>query len=98
MNISLPPKLERWIRRKIKEGKYQTASEAVRDAVRQLVEREKELEQLRIEIDKGLKDIERGRVMILDMKQIKAEGRKRLAERKRRDARHKKRNNVTELR
>src|SRR5271165_3821606 len=98
MNVSLTRKLERWIDSRVKEGKYQTASQAVRDAVRQLVEREEELERLRREIDKGLKDIDRGRVRTLDMKQIKAEGRKRLAERKRRDARHKKRNNVTELR
>src|SRR5271166_5535418 len=98
MNVSLTRKLERWIASEVKEGKYQTASEVICDAVRQLVEREEALKRLRIEIDKGLKDIERGRVMTFDMKQIKAEGRKRLAERKRRDARHKKRNNVTELR
>jgi len=90
MNVSLTRKLERWIDSRVKEGKYQTASQAVRDAVRQLVEREEELERLRREIDKGLKDIDRGRVRTLDMKQIKAEGRKRLAERKRREAPHKK--------
>jgi len=94
MNVSLTRKLERWIGSKVKEGKYQTASEVVRDAVRQLAEREErrklELGRLRREIDKGLKDIERGRVISLDMKQIKAEGRKRLAGRKRRAARHRK--------
>lgn len=85
------PRTRKLICSKAKEGKCQTASEVVGDAVRQLAEREEELERLRKEIDKGLKDIELGRVMTLDFKQIKAEGRKRLAERKRRDARQKKR-------
>ena len=81
MNVSLTRKLERWIEREVREGKYQTASEVVCDAVRQLVQREEELERLRTEIDKGLKDIELGRVTTLDTKQIKAEGRKRLFKR-----------------
>ena len=86
MNVSLTRKLERWIGSKVKEGKYQTASEVVRDAVRQLAEREErrklELERLRRDIDAGLEDIRKGRVAPLDMKQIKAEARKELAARK----------------
>ncbi len=86
MNVSLTRKLERWIGSKVKEGKYQTASEVVRDAVRQLAEREErrklELERLRREIDVGLEDIRKGRVAPLDMKQVKAEARKELAARK----------------
>jgi len=83
MNVSLTPKLERWISGKVKEGKYQTASEVVRDAVRQLAEREErrnlELERLRREINIGLEDIRNGRVAPLDMKQIKAEARQELS-------------------
>ena len=88
MNVSLTRKLERWLTSKVKAGNYQTASEGVCDAVRQLAEREEKLEWLRREIDKGLKDIECGRVTTLDFKQIKAEGRKRLVERKRRARTH----------
>ena len=83
MNVSLTPKLDRWISNKVKEGKYQTASEVVREALRLLAEREErrklELDRLRREIDIGLQAIRRRNVSALDMKQIKAEVRKELA-------------------
>src|SRR5271165_6151041 len=86
MNVSLTPRLERWISSKVKEGKYQTASEVVREAVRQLAEREQRrklaLERLRREIDVGLRQIERGEATPLDIKQIKAEARRERAARR----------------
>jgi antitoxin ParD1/3/4 len=86
MNVSLTPKLERWIGKKVKEGKYQTASEVVREALRELAEREQrrelELARLRMRIDLGMEDIRDGRVTLLDVKQIKAEARRELATRK----------------
>jgi len=86
MNVSLTRKLERWIGSKVKEGKYQTASEVVRDAVRQLAEREErrklELQHLRREINIGLKQLDQGEVGTFDFETIKAEGRKRLAARR----------------
>jgi putative addiction module CopG family antidote len=36
MNISLPPKMARFIRGKVKAGEYTNASEVVRDAVRHM--------------------------------------------------------------
>ncbi len=86
MNVSLTPKLERWISSKVKEGKYQTASEVVREAVRQLADREQRrklaLQRLRREIDIGLEDIRKGRTGPLDIQQIKAEARRELASRR----------------
>ncbi len=86
MNVSLTSKLERWIANKVTEGKYQTASEVVREAVRQLADREErrelELARLRRQVDVGLEDIRKGRLTALDMKQIKAEARSELAARK----------------
>jgi antitoxin ParD1/3/4 len=86
MNVSLTSKLECWIANKVAEGKYQTASEVVREAVRQLADREDrrelELARLRRQVDVGLEDIRKGRVTALDMKQIKPEARKKLAARK----------------
>ena len=38
MNISLPPKMARFIRGKVKAGEYTNASEVVRDAVRHMQE------------------------------------------------------------
>lgn len=40
MNISLPPKMARFIRAKVKGGQYTNASEVVRDAVRHMQEAE----------------------------------------------------------
>jgi len=40
MNISLPPKMARFIRGKVKAGDYTNASEVVRDAVRHMQELE----------------------------------------------------------
>ena len=40
MNISLPPKMARFIRSKVKDGQYTNASEVVRDAVRHMQETE----------------------------------------------------------
>jgi len=40
MNISLPPKMARFIRGKVKAGNYTNASEVVRDAVRHMQEME----------------------------------------------------------
>ena len=40
MNISLPPRMARFIRGKVKAGEYTNASEVVRDAVRHMQEAE----------------------------------------------------------
>ncbi len=40
MNVSLPPKMAKFIRSKVKAGQYTNASEVVRDAVRHMQEAE----------------------------------------------------------
>ncbi|MBX7134200.1 MAG: type II toxin-antitoxin system ParD family antitoxin [Fimbriimonadaceae bacterium] len=40
MNVSLPPKMAKFIRGKVKAGQYTNASEVVRDAVRHMQEAE----------------------------------------------------------
>lgn len=40
MNVSLPPRMARFIRRKVKAGEYTNASEVVREAVRHMQEAE----------------------------------------------------------
>lgn len=86
MNISLTPQLEKFVERKVKQGSYQTASEVVRAALRLLAERDEkrrlEIERLRQEIKVGLDQIEAGEVEPLNMREIKSEGRKLLAQRK----------------
>ncbi len=80
MNVSLTPELEKLVQRKVKTGRYQTASEVVREALRALEERDQvaalRLQELRKEIQKGLRS---GKATPLDMEEIKRETRKRIA-------------------
>ena len=78
MNVSLTPELEKLVNQKVKTGRYQTASEVVREALRALEERDQvaamRLHELRKEIQKGL----RGKATPLDMEEIKRETRRRI--------------------
>lgn len=80
MNISLTPQLEELVKKKVDSGMYGSASEVMREALRLLDERDRlyamRLEELRAEIRKGL---ESGDPTPLNIEEIKARGRKRLA-------------------
>ena len=80
MNISLTPHLEDIVKSKVESGLYNSASEVMREALRLLEERDRlrelRFEELRREIQKG---IDSGAATPLDMEEIKARGRKRLA-------------------
>ncbi len=77
MNVSLTPELEQYIRTKVDSGRYLSASEVVREALRLLEQKEKRLEALRVEIQTGL---DSGRSEPLNMEAIKAKARNRLSE------------------
>ena len=89
MNVSLSRQLQGFIEKNVRTGKYQTASEVVREGLRLIEDRDTQralqLRRLREEIQVGLDQIEKGQVAPLDVKKIKAEGRKRLAARRRKD-------------
>lgn len=80
MNISLTPHFEELVKGKVESGLYTSASEVMREALRLLEEydqlRARRLEELRHEIQRG---IDSGAATPLDMAEIKARGRKRLA-------------------
>jgi antitoxin ParD1/3/4 len=83
MNINLTPQLEELVRAKVASGRYNSASEVVREALR-LMEREDQvraaaLNQLRQDIQEGL---DSGPAGELDVEAIKRRGRERLAARK----------------
>ena len=84
MNISLTPHLEELVKSKVDSGLYGSASEVMRDALRLLDERDRlralRLEELRSEIKRGL---DSGEATPLDIKAVKARGRKRLAAKRR---------------
>ena len=72
VNVSLTPHLEAFIHETVAPGRYQSASEVVRTALRLLEEREHErtarIERLRQEIQKGL---DSGAATPLDIEEIK---------------------------
>lgn len=65
MNVSLTPELERIVETKVKSGMYTSASEVVREGLRLLEQRDKldaaALDRVRVEVQKGLDDLESGR-------------------------------------
>lgn len=63
MNVSLTPKLEKYIQKKVKSGRYTSASEVVRESLRLLEqndEYERELREFRAELDRGIAELDRG--------------------------------------
>ncbi len=75
MNVSLTPELEALVQAKVAGGRYQSASEVFREALRLLEERDRlreaQLEQLRGRIAVGLDQARRGE--LLDGEQVFAE-------------------------
>jgi len=75
LNISLPKALEDRVREQVASGRYGSASEVIREALR-LFEtyqqiQSSNLSQLQAEIAKGMKDVESGRVKKMDIDAIK---------------------------
>ena len=66
MNVSLTPELEQYVHSKVKSGRYLSASEVVREALRLLEERDRlreiRLATLQKEIAIGIEESERGEV------------------------------------
>ncbi len=90
MNIALTPELERLVRRRVRSGLYNSATEVVRESLRLLEQRDRmrqaQAAELRKEVARGLRQLETGRYTEYDdvslaqrFKDIKAEGRRRLA-------------------
>ena len=64
MNIHLTPELEQLVHTKVQSGRYNSASEVVREALRMMEQRDEvrtiHLQELRNRIDKGLAEADRG--------------------------------------
>lgn len=64
MNVNLTPELAKLVHGKVRSGRYNSASEVVREALRLLEERDQirklQLQELRKKINEGLSSLERG--------------------------------------
>lgn len=81
MNVSLTPELEEIVAARVSSGRYASASEVIREALRLLEERD-QLNQLRKELRLGLEQLDQGQHRPFDAKaveRIKHQGRKRAA-------------------
>lgn len=81
MNVSLTTELEKIVAEEVASGHYASASEAVREALRLLYERD-QLNQLRQDVQQGIEQLDQGRARALDLDtidRIKRAGRKQLA-------------------
>ncbi len=78
MNVSLTPELEALVDKKVKSGRYTSASEVVREALRLLEERDR-MNELRMKhlVEAGVAELDAGFSVPFDMKEIKAKARKR---------------------
>ena len=78
MNVSLTPELEKFVQKKVKAGRYNSASEVVREALRLLEDQEQarasQLKEFRSEVDRRLSSLDRGEV--LDGEEVFAQLRK----------------------
>ena len=79
MNVSLTPELEKIVAERVTSGRYASASEVIREALRLLEERD-QLNQLREEVRLGLEQLDHGRHRPFDdqaVNCIKRQGRER---------------------
>jgi antitoxin ParD1/3/4 len=64
MNVSLTPELENFVQTKVKNGRYNSASEVVREALRLLEDHQKahaaQLEEFQSGLDRRLASLDRG--------------------------------------
>lgn len=83
MNVSLTKELEELVNDKVKTGRYLSASEVVREALRLLEERDRikemRLQELRLDIQKGL---DSGPSSDFDPADLKRRARKKIADSK----------------
>ena len=90
MNVHLGETFNKFVAELIASGLYQSQSEVIQEGLRLLKEQEDlrklKLEELRREIHKGIDSLERGEGTPFDVEEIKAEGRQRLAQKRKTEA------------
>ena len=76
MNVSLTPELEELVAAKVASGRYLSASEVVREALRLFEQFEQQkserLREIKRDVQAGLKDLEAGAYTDYDRQQMKA--------------------------
>ena len=63
MNVSLTPELERFVKEQVDAGRYQTASEVVREGLQMLAERQDLIAEINGKIEQAEADVAAGRTV-----------------------------------
>jgi antitoxin ParD1/3/4 len=67
LNVSLTPELEKFVQSRVASGRYQTASEVIREGLRLLEEREQQrdaaLKELRAKLRRGIEQADKGELI-----------------------------------
>lgn len=80
MNVSLTKHFEAFVQQQVESGRYNNSSEVIRAALRLLEDYDRMAQaKMQAAVDRGLADLEAGRVAPFDPAEIKREGRRRLA-------------------
>ncbi|HZP82831.1 MAG TPA: type II toxin-antitoxin system ParD family antitoxin [Chthonomonadaceae bacterium] len=61
MNVHLTPELEQMVQRKVQTGRYNSASEVVREALRLMEERDQVKAEIRQKIAAGMEELRQGK-------------------------------------
>lgn len=69
-SLTLGPHWEKFVKREVASGRYASASEVIRAALRELEERGKRLDALRAHLDEGAKQARRGELAEFDVEDI----------------------------
>ena len=81
MNVSLTDQLEHFVSRKVASGRYTSASEVIREALRLLEERDRlretRVQELRRDVLDGISQLDSGLAAELDIADIKSRARRR---------------------
>lgn len=76
-SLTLGPHWEKFVKREIASGRYASASEVIRAALRELEERNKRLETLRAHLDEGARQARQGDFVEFSANDTMARARKR---------------------
>ncbi|MGD9981641.1 MAG: type II toxin-antitoxin system ParD family antitoxin [Hyphomonadaceae bacterium] len=76
-SLTLGAHWEKFVKREIASGRYASASEVIRAALRELEERGKRLEALRAHLDDGAKQAKRGEFVDFNVEDVVARAKKR---------------------
>ena len=82
MSTSVPPEYQQFVAQRVASGRFRSEEDAVTEGLDLLRRREQKLDALRADLQVGLDDIEAGRVLPLDIEDMKRRGMKRLSEQK----------------